>query len=98
MGVNLILYPQHPLWDDSRLAGDKEFAHMIGDELPVITNVPKNATIDWFYENGEPYYRPADFGVWRSVLARRRWPNPGRFQLLTDILEQNPETWLHTSW
>ena len=77
-------------WDGARYHGDRDFAALIGRELPV------ERVGDGIYE--DIMERPADFAKWREVIAARDWPNPGRFEQLTDILEANPDVWLYVSY
>lgn len=94
MGINISIYgpgsKEHPEWDSGRYAGDRDFAAMLGKELPTI-------------QRGDPLiedmmYRPADMALWRSVIAAREWPNPGRFERMVDILEANPDYWIYMGW
>lgn len=95
MGLNICLrrrdYTDLPSWDDSRLAGDKEFAAMMADLPRVEENWDAPAGFDF-------YTRPADFEAWRRAIANREWPNPGRFEQMLDLLEENPDCWIYISW
>jgi hypothetical protein len=94
MGLNISLYgpgfKEHPDWDWIRHAGDRDFASMIGKELPIVQRGDGIMT--------DVEYRPADFAQWRKAIASREWPNPGRFEHLTDLLERNPDHWLYLGY
>ena len=94
MGLNISLYgpcsAEHPDWDSVRYAGDRDFAALLGKELPTI-------------QKGDPFiedvmFRPADFAVWRTVVAAKEWPNPGRFEKMIDLLEANSDYWIYMGW
>lgn len=89
MGVNICIEhaisgEDHPLWNDARHSGDNDFVRDLLGELPTIAR--DHNTV-----------RPSDFAAWRSAIAKRTWPNPGRFELMIDILEKEPVYWLHIS-
>lgn len=98
MGLNIIVYRgdnlrvEHEKWDTIRYAGDRDFVAMLGKELPCIERkVGPEPDFEWCS-------RPADFAEWRKVIASKTWPNPGRFEGLTDLLESEPDCWLCVSW
>lgn len=80
-----------PQWDFG-LSGDRDFARALGTSLPTVTvqaasGDPEDVT-----------YRPADFAVWRAWIAAQTWPNPGRFERMTDLLEADPDLSVYVSW
>lgn len=92
MGINISLYKgnrEHPDWDSARYSGDRDFAGML-DKLPHVRRG------DEF--EGEYLYRPSDFAAWRREIAARDWPNPGRFERMVDLLEQDPDYWIYFGW
>lgn len=96
MGINIIVadgYTEHPEWDDARYAGDRDIAVLVAT-LPHESRTRKG-TLDF---EGEREYRPSDFTAWRIAAADREWPNPGRFEHLIDLLENDPEFWIYLSW
>lgn len=95
MGLNICVqrrdYTDLPCWDWMRFAGDKDFVAMMAS-LPKIEE-------NWAAPHDFEYYtRPADFAAWRQAVAARQWDNPGRFEHLLDLLEQNHDAWIYVSW
>jgi hypothetical protein len=92
MGVHIKVekldYTEHPTWDWIRHAGDRDFPAFVS-LLPAVKH--------WVDPDDAPHMRPADIATWRAALAAREWPNPGRFEQLLDILEQEPDYWLYFS-
>lgn len=89
MGLNIAIQKNgvdHPEWDSSRFAGDREFPSFMRG-LPQIVKTSLGSE--------DPEYRPGDFAAWRAAIASREWPNPGRFEKMMDLLEQNPDYWLY---
>jgi hypothetical protein len=95
MGLNICVIKddntEYSGWDAVRRPGDREFAEMI-KSLP--------------FERGplgrdsaaEQFYRPTNFGAWRTAIANGDWPDRSRFERLIDILEANPSYYLCLSY
>lgn len=89
----------HPEWTFG-LAGDRELANFV-TELPRLFRHEPAGPEDYPGDMVEERdFRPADFGVWRlAERAGRPWPhNPGRLLQLIELLESDPEAWVHVSW
>jgi hypothetical protein len=92
MGINICVYgpdsKDHPDWDSIRYAGDRDF-------LTLMATLPQ-------IKRGNPMddlqIRPADFVAWRQAIAAKEWPNPGRFEHLLNLLENNPDYWISISY
>lgn len=92
MGLNILLTTldgrDHPEWDWSKMAGDREATALIA-QLPceVVNPLPP--------PDYEPHYRPTDFAAWRAAT----WPgvNPERWPLMIDLLERDAEFHLYFS-
>lgn len=84
-------YEDHPDWDSSCLHGDKMFAQMFYKVVPI-----DSISI----EPTETFYRPQEgsWPKWRKWLASVKWPNPGRFEKMLDILEKDKDYWIYISW
>jgi len=82
----------HLEWDPGKYSGDREAAKLML-ELPIehcdLARNPADHGIDVFH-------RPTDFAAWRAA----RWPdvNAQRWQQLIDILEAEPDYWIHLSY
>jgi hypothetical protein len=94
MGLNICVcdqgYRDALEWDDSRYAGDRDFA----------ANAPSSIL---YREPRDPYddvplFRPSDFSVWRAYVASREWPNAQRYHHLLDLLERDPALWMRFSY
>lgn len=96
MGIHISLHnakgDDAPDWDFIRHVGDRDVADVF-DRLPQVQGPTGHA---WL----EDAFRPADFAVWRQALAftdDERFPNPGRFKLMLDLLESDPQWWISIS-
>lgn len=99
MDLNISLYDlnlkNHPAWDDGRFAGDQELTSWMGD-LPRIH--PPGANMDpWVQDWKADLFRPENIAAWRAALPPDR-PNPDRFQLMFDILENHPDVWIYLGY
>ncbi len=93
MGINIVIVDsdgnEHPDWDSFRYASDND----IKDLVLSLPHECRNKEPDIEY-----VYRPADFGAWKAAAQSRTWPNPGRFERLIELLEQNPDCWIRISY
>jgi hypothetical protein len=95
MGINIYLKTvdgaEHPDWDASRYADDREFPAWTVD-------------LDREYERArgdDPWeaslFRPVDFAAWRAALPPERH-NPDRFPRMFDLLEADERYWIYYSF
>jgi hypothetical protein len=91
MGVSVWImdrsYNEHPDWTGG-LAGERELWHFVMD-------APSCIVEEFRTEEAEALYRPVDFAVFRQ----HPWAdyNQPHWAKMTDILEANPDYWLHFS-
>ena len=91
MGLNIIVETvqgvEHPIWDGVRRGPDRDIAAII-KTLPVVQSED--------FE-GDVLLRPADFSDWRGAAPSESEAR-ARYLELVDILEAEPEYWLHLSY
>lgn len=95
MGLNIILQKVvdgrpgewEPLWDTGKFHGDRDFAKEVA-------LMPRIEVLD----DCDLYVRPMVIEAWRELVASREWPNPGRFERLLDLIEQDPELHIFFSY
>jgi hypothetical protein len=91
MGLNLYLQrpdgTEHPDWDSSKFAGDRDVFNAITD-MGVIYHQP--------FDLYEPLLRPVDLGT----LDEIKWPefNAERWEQLCRILRDEPDYWIAASY
>ena len=96
MGLNICIErlpdrQRHPSWDWLRYGGDREIA-ALATKLPHLSkNVAEYPDYEW-------YIRPSDFSAWREAATSQEWPCEGRFDLMIDILEAEPDYWIYFSY
>jgi len=94
MGLNIYLVTKdredHPHWDSSRYAGDKDFPEWVSGLTR--TYVERNE-----FNEFEDIFRPDNIQDWRDCLPKER-SNVERFPKMFDILEQNLDYYIYLSW
>ena len=95
MGINICVQgldgTEEPSWDSIRFAGDRELGGLFGELETERHNIGSEFEPDFVY-------RPKDISAWRSAVAAREWPNPGRPVELLDLLERRPDLWVYISY